>query len=430
MLCVVTHGTQSIQKLWFEPVVGPAIEGFWLEPGAELLYGRGSQCDIQLHEATISRQHGTLMSTSEGCYIIDLGSRMGTFVNEKQCEKDEKTFITTGDMLQVGPWVFRASVRQGAPVAMQTIDDGLDLESRVQRFSKSDVGNLAQHRLSLLIDCSAEINKSATLSELGVLLVQSAIDGTGFQRAAMLVTAGETDIEVIAFRDGNSQDASDTIFSRSLLKAASTGDVACLLSGDTAGFGQSTAELNIHSAVCCGIMVDQELVAYLYLDAREQERQIQADAAGFCQALCQMAGLAYANLRRLEMQVEQARLEQDMNAAREAQQLMVPKELSVGDVFEWGRIFKPGREASGDLLDIIPLTDTRMALIVGDVSGKGAGAAILMAASQAFIHARIRQGCDPAEVVTAVVDHSRSAGSAGQISTATRRTPCFSGRAH
>ena len=399
----MTRATQSIQRLWFEPVIGPDLEGFWLEPEQDLLFGRGSQCDIKMPDATISRQHGRFVSTGEGCFLLDLGSRLGTFVNDIQCEQDAKTPITTGDMIRIGPWVFRTSIRQGAPVSMQTIDDSIEVEARVQRMTRNDIGHLAQHRLTLLMECSAYINQATNIKELGALVVKSAIGGIGFQRAAMLMPVNEEgEIEVVGFLDGESRDATNTTFSRSLLEAASRGDVACLLSGDTAGFGQSIADLNIHSAICSSIMVDDVLVAYLYLDAREQEQSIQPDAAGFCQALCQMAGLAYANLSRLENQIEQARLEQDLSAAREAQQLMIPKDVSAGEVFGWGRIFRPGKEASGDLLDIISLSDTRMALVVGDVSGKGAGAAILMASAQAFLHARIRMGCSPEEVVTAV----------------------------
>jgi serine phosphatase RsbU (regulator of sigma subunit) len=399
----VTQATQAIQRLWFEPVVGPDLEGFWLEPGADVLFGRGSQCDLKLPEATISRQHGRFISTDEGCFLVDLGSRLGTFVNDAQCEKEAKTSITTGDMVRIGPWTFRTSVRQGAPVSMQTIDDSVEVEDRVQRMSRSDLGSLAQHRLSLLIDCSADINKATNLKELGELLVKSAIGGTGFQRAAMLMPADEDGgVEVVGFLDGDSREASGTKFSRSLLDAASKGDVACMLGGQTAGFGESIADLCIHSAICSAIMVDDDFVAYLYLDAREQEQQIQPDAAGFCQALCRMAGLAFANLNRLEMQINQAKLEQDLNAAREAQELLIPKDVGAGKVFGWGRVFIPGREASGDLLDIISLSENRLALIVGDVSGKGAGAAILMSSAQSFIHARITSGCSPEETVTAV----------------------------
>ncbi len=63
----MTQGTQAIQRLWFEPVLGPEIDGFWLEPGAEMLFGRGSQCDIKLPDATISRQHGRFHSQEDGC---------------------------------------------------------------------------------------------------------------------------------------------------------------------------------------------------------------------------------------------------------------------------------------------------------------------------------------------------------------------------
>jgi sigma-B regulation protein RsbU (phosphoserine phosphatase) len=400
----VTQGTQSIQRLWFEPVMGPDMDGFWLEPGQDLLYGRSSQCDIKLPDATISRQHGRFVSTGEGCFLIDLGSRIGSYINDLKCQKDDNTNISTGDIIRIGPWIFRTSVRKGAPVSMMTIEeDSVDMESRVQRMTRNDIGNLAQHRLSLLIECSADINKATDLQELGSLLVKSAIGGTGFQRAAMLMPADENgEIQVVGFLDGKSRDATGTAFSKSLLDAASRGDVACLLSGQTAGFGNSIADLNIHSAICNAIIVDDALVAYLYLDAREQEQQIQPDAASFCQALCQMAGLAYANLRRLENKIEQARLEHDLSAAREAQQLLIPEDVGAGDVFEWGLVFKPGREASGDLLDIIPLSENRLALVVGDVSGKGAGAAILMSSAQSFIHARITSGCSPEETVTAV----------------------------
>ena len=394
---------QAIQRLWFEPLYGPEIDGFWLDTGDDLVFGRGSNCDIQLHEATISRQHGRFKSNESGCFVIDLGSRLGTKVNDVACDKDVPIPISTGDLIQVGPWIFRTSIRQGAPVAMPTLDDTSESESRVQRMTWSDVGALAQHRLSLLIDCAANINKATDISKLGSLLVKSAVQGTGFQRAAMLLPSKQDgEIEVMAFLDGESRDASGTVFSRSLLEAAAKGDVACMLCGQTGEYGQSIADLNIHSAICCGVRVDDILIAYLYLDAREQERQVQTDAAGFCQALCQMAGLAYANLRRMEMQIRQTRLEQDLAAAREAQRLMVPSDLSKGDKFGWSHIFRPGREASGDLLDIIPLSETRMALVVGDVSGKGVGAAILMAAAQAFIHSRLSDGCTPSAAVSSV----------------------------
>ena len=92
--------------------MGPDIDGFWLEPGQDLLYGRSSQCDIKLPDATISRQHGRFVSSGEGCFLKDLGSRIGSYINDSKCQKDDNTNISTGDMIRIGPWIFRTSVRK------------------------------------------------------------------------------------------------------------------------------------------------------------------------------------------------------------------------------------------------------------------------------------------------------------------------------
>ena len=59
----------------------------------------------------------------------------------------------------------------------------------------------------------------------------------------------------------------------------------------------------------------------------------------------------------------------------------------------------PGRVASGDLFDVVTLSEDRVAVILGDVSGKGVGAAILMAASQAYLHSALLRHESPAMAV-------------------------------
>jgi serine phosphatase RsbU (regulator of sigma subunit) len=400
---MATDSLTAIDRLWFEPVLGPEFEGFWLEPGNRLLVGRASKCDVRLPDGTISRQHAVLESGDSGCLLTDLGSRLGTQANDVQVEPNSPIPLAPGDMIRIGPWMFRLALKAGAPVSMRTIDDTGTADERVQRLAQSELGALAQHRLNLLMDFAGSINAAADEKELAASLVQWAIDGTGFQRAAMLrQVGGDDEVEVAAYLDGDSRDSTKATFSRSLLRGASGGDVACLLSGETGSFGQSIADLNIHSALCAPIMIDNVLIAYLYLDARQQERAVQSDAAGFCQALCRMAGLSVANLRRLDMQLRQQRMEQDLSAAREAQQFMLPEATGTQEACKWAFLFKPGRQASGDLLDLVPLPGSRLCLCVGDVSGKGAGAAILMAASQSFLHARLEESGDPAVAVAAL----------------------------
>lgn len=396
------EAAKGVNDLWLQPVLGPPIDGFWIEEGQDLLVGRASKCDVRLADGTISREHARLKGTADGPVIEDLGSRGGTVVNDVQLEPNASATLSAGDLLRIGPWTFRFSETVGPSLSMQTIDDAATATGRIQRLGRSDIGSLAQHRLNLLIDCSERINAQADEAALAASLVIWAVDGTGFTRAAMLRGSDASEVEVIGYRDGDSSDASSATFSRSLIEGAMDGDICCMISGDTGSFGQSIADLNIHSALCAPITVDDELVGFLYLDARDQEAQVQSDAAGFCQALCRMAALAVANLRRLEMQLAQQRMEQDLAAAREAQEFMLPETQGQQEACQWAYLFKPGRHASGDLVDIVPLPRRCVALCVGDVSGKGAGAAILMAASQSFLNASLVETADPAAAVTAL----------------------------
>jgi len=166
-----------------------------------------------------------------------------------------------------------------------------------------------------------------------------------------------------------------------------------------ADWGQSIAELEIHSAMCCPILVDDLVAACLYLDARGAEDAVAPDAAGFCEALAQLAGLAMANLRRRSMQARQRELDEEMAAAREAQQLMIPLRRQADAGLQYAVEFHPGRVASGDLFDVVQLEHDRIAVILGDVSGKGVGAAILMAAAQAYLHAALARHASPADAV-------------------------------
>jgi len=63
---------------------------------------------------------------------------------------------------------------------------------------------------------------------------------------------------------------------------------------------------------------------------------------------------------------------------------------------------RAGRVVAGDLFDIFPLSDGRTALLLGDVSGKGVGAAVLMAAAQSQLRTQLSSGLGLADAVAAV----------------------------
>ena len=89
----------------------------------------------------------------------------------------------------------------------------------------------------------------------------------------------------------------------------------------------------------------------------------------------------------LAEQKEKHRLESELAIAHEVQELLFPEDLSGLPGLEVFGVCKPARTVSGDYYDFIPLSDSRMVLAVGDISGKGISAALLMATVHAFVRA-------------------------------------------
>jgi sigma-B regulation protein RsbU (phosphoserine phosphatase) len=95
-----------------------------------------------------------------------------------------------------------------------------------------------------------------------------------------------------------------------------------------------------------------------------------------------------ASLGRLVAdQKDKQRLENELAIAHEVQELLFPRDVSDLPRLEVHGVCRPARTVSGDYYDFIPLPDERMMLAVGDISGKGISAALLMATVHAFVRA-------------------------------------------
>jgi sigma-B regulation protein RsbU (phosphoserine phosphatase) len=95
------------------------------------------------------------------------------------------------------------------------------------------------------------------------------------------------------------------------------------------------------------------------------------------QAMSASAGMAIINARMAEALVEQERLARELELAAEIQRSLLP-DAGDGD-FPIVGINHPARTVSGDFYDFFPLDDGRICFNLGDVSGKGMNAALLMA---------------------------------------------------
>src|SRR5262249_4570726 len=86
---------------------------------------------------------------------------------------------------------------------------------------------------------------------------------------------------------------------------------------------------------------------------------------------------------------EKERLENELAIARDVQSRLFPKELPALPMLEvWGGC-QPARTVSGDYYDYVTLSGNRVALAIGDISGKGISAALLMAHIQSALRSQL-----------------------------------------
>ncbi|MEZ4697237.1 MAG: SpoIIE family protein phosphatase [Rhodothermales bacterium] len=106
----------------------------------------------------------------------------------------------------------------------------------------------------------------------------------------------------------------------------------------------------------------------------------------FVAALGNLASVSIANSMLVEEQLEKERLEQEMKLARQIQEKLQPSVSPEVRGLDVAYVALPSRLVAGDYLDIIPLPGERALFAIGDVTGKGMPASLLMSNVQACLH--------------------------------------------
>jgi serine phosphatase RsbU (regulator of sigma subunit)/predicted ester cyclase len=114
------------------------------------------------------------------------------------------------------------------------------------------------------------------------------------------------------------------------------------------------------------------------------------------------AEVAQAHLA--QERIERERVEQELRVARTIQQTSLPNEVPTLEGWHISPYFQPAREVGGDFYEFFELDDGRLALVVGDATGKGVPAALVMTATCAFLGgvATASGSSSPGEVLSRV----------------------------
>lgn len=134
-------------------------------------------------------------------------------------------------------------------------------------------------------------------------------------------------------------------------------------------------------------------LAYLVIgDLDEDELKISPAIKhmNFVETITNILVVAIENKRLEQSNIQQERMNKELELAAELQSFLVPDEFHNHLHMEVAAYYQPHQQVGGDYYDVVHLNDSEVIFCIADVSGKGVSAAFLMANFQANLHAIIR----------------------------------------
>jgi len=155
---------------------------------------------------------------------------------------------------------------------------------------------------------------------------------------------------------------------------------------------QQLAVKQLGTALIVPMRRGEEAIGFISLGRKLSDQEFEPDEVEFLAAAADQTASAIYNLG-LRKQA------QEYEEAREIQERLLPKQIPQAPGLEISGSWRPARIVGGDYFDVFKLSENRLGLCIGDVSGKGMPAALLMCNLQAVVRALASDSTPPRELV-------------------------------
>ncbi|TGK09159.1 GAF domain-containing protein [Leptospira selangorensis] len=137
--------------------------------------------------------------------------------------------------------------------------------------------------------------------------------------------------------------------------------------------------------------------------AKEEELHWSPEEIDVLNAFAVQAGISVQNFHLFHQRAEKERLDKEIEIARDLQRSLLPRKMPDHPNYEFGGIMVPAIGVGGDYYDFITHpTNKETYVCIGDVSGKGVPAGIVMATVRTVIHSLVRKNPSPWEILQTV----------------------------
>ncbi len=368
----------------------PEMKPVRLASGIRLVVGRGTESEIWINNASVSRQHAAITMRTDGAYVEDLGSRHGTRVNGVPVRAGKPQRFGAGDLLHFGPSAIRVGYAVERIATSTTAGDA----QAVRTIAFGARGG-AEQAMRVLMEVVRKIPLDGDEESAGTMLLERLVAVTNLERAIIVrLRAGSNDAEIVASAGVRGGPVSRTV----LAAAEDASKVAHLSQISDIRQAESIAGSGVREIVCARLAMEDEARTYLYLDSRRPMSSVDSGMADFIGAAARICGLVFESFQRRRL--EELRL--DVARARVVQQRLLPADHGEAGPLKFRLLSQPGALLAGDFAGVTERPSGSALLWVGDVVGKGPAAAMLMASAQAWLYASAGREQSVAEIVASL----------------------------
>ncbi|MHC5034403.1 MAG: PP2C family protein-serine/threonine phosphatase, partial [Planctomycetota bacterium] len=272
-------------------------------------------------------------------------------------------------------------------------------------FAPSAAGDQAKanERLQSVIRISSAIQTELELRVLLSLVLDNLFEVFRLADRAFLMLYDESgDLKPAAARNREGRPEKITI-SRSIVNEVTSRRVAVLSSDamlDERFTGaMSIVSHSIRSMMCAPLIAKDDLLGILHVDTTRENRRFTEDDLELLSGVAAQTALAIASAKMHEKLLARDRMERDLKVATQVQKSFLPGTIPEAEGMEFAAFYHAALEIGGDMYDFIPQPDDKVLVVVGDVSGKGIPAALLMARTSSDVRFYAVQESEPKDVL-------------------------------
>ncbi len=264
-------------------------------------------------------------------------------------------------------------------------------------------GLTARRELVSVLQVNQIISSILDLEELLNKVMQAAIEVTGGERGFLMLYNDKGELE-LRVTQKIEEEVETELFQ---ITRRITDEVAAkrepILISDVSRDSRFKELKEVGSILCIPLIIKRtrEMIGLIYVDNRLVGSLFSQEDLEVMMFMAIQAAISIENARLYENMKEKSRMETELGLGRQIQQGLFPREIPRIEGLELAGRAIPAKEIGGDYFDFISIDKELLDIVIGDVSGKGVPAGLVMVMAKTIVHSLALERKTPKQILLA-----------------------------